>query len=112
MMLALIGVNDEADPENPEPLALRDTGAVAMKLLEEFEDTINNDVTKRLVKGASISHLYCADTSCSTDTLPSATKILQPTDSHIVSSANFTVSSPGFASKSGHLYNAREIQAM
>ncbi|KAF9460520.1 hypothetical protein BDZ94DRAFT_1265778 [Collybia nuda] len=94
IMLALIGVNDEADPENPEPLALRDTGTVAMKLLEEIEDTLNNDVTK------------------STDTLPSATKILQPTDSHIVSRANFTVSSPAFASKSGHLYNAREIQAI
>jgi hypothetical protein len=41
--------------------------------------------------------------------LPSAAKILQPQDKHIISAGNFTVSSPGFESKSEHLYNAQEV---
>lgn len=46
----------------------------------------------------------------SADSLPSATKILQPTDSYIISTFPFTLSSPGFTSNSSHLYNAQELQ--
>jgi hypothetical protein len=41
--------------------------------------------------------------------LPSATKILQPKDRHIISRDSFIDSSPGFAPKSEQFYNGREL---
>lgn len=49
-MLALIGVNDSTDPENPgEHPVLQSAGTNAMKLFEEIEDNLN-DVSKRSVE--------------------------------------------------------------
>jgi hypothetical protein len=41
--------------------------------------------------------------------LPSATKILQPRDRHIISRVDFTDSSPGFAPKSEQFYNGKQL---
>jgi hypothetical protein len=44
-----------------------------------------------------------------TGSLPSATKILQPKDRHIISRDSFIDLSPGFAPKSEQFYNGREL---
>jgi len=41
--------------------------------------------------------------------LPSATKILQPKDRHMISSKHFTESSPGFAPSSEQLYDGKQL---
>ncbi|KAJ7022865.1 hypothetical protein C8F04DRAFT_1048530 [Mycena alexandri] len=45
----------------------------------------------------------------SIDTLPSATKILQPTDRYARSSARLSLRSADFASRAGHLFDARRM---
>jgi hypothetical protein len=52
-----------------------------------------------------ITERLCSDP----DALPSATKILQPKDRYALSSAKFTLRSADFESRSGHLYNARQL---
>ena len=46
------------------------------------------------------------------ESLPSANKILQPLDTHIVSTGQYTLSNPKFVSKSSHLCNAMAMQEM
>jgi hypothetical protein len=41
--------------------------------------------------------------------LPSATKILQPKDNHLISFDHFTAASPDFVAKSDHLYNGKQL---
>ncbi|KAK0217860.1 hypothetical protein IW262DRAFT_1390984 [Armillaria fumosa] len=48
-------------------------------------------------------------TSSSTETLPSANKILQPKDRHLVSRAQFTMSNDKFAAKSEQFYIAQHL---
>ncbi|PBK99517.1 hypothetical protein ARMGADRAFT_1161164 [Armillaria gallica] len=48
-------------------------------------------------------------TSSSTETLPSATKILQPKDRHLISRAQFTMSNDKFAAKSEQFYIAQYL---
>ncbi|KAK0467105.1 uncharacterized protein EV420DRAFT_1507205 [Desarmillaria tabescens] len=48
-------------------------------------------------------------TSSSTETLPSATKILQPKDRHLVSRAQFTMSNDKFAAKPEQFYIAQHL---
>ncbi|SJL03852.1 uncharacterized protein ARMOST_07209 [Armillaria ostoyae] len=48
-------------------------------------------------------------TSSSTETLPSATKILQPKDQHLISRAQFTMSNDKFAAKSEQFYIAQRL---
>ncbi|KAF8966338.1 hypothetical protein BDZ97DRAFT_1809094 [Flammula alnicola] len=43
------------------------------------------------------------------DSLPSATKILQPQDRYLISTGQYTHGSPGFTSTSSHLFNAKAI---
>jgi hypothetical protein len=43
------------------------------------------------------------------ETLPSATKILQPKDNHVISFGHFTTASPDFVAKSDHLYNGKQL---
>ncbi|KAJ7250515.1 hypothetical protein B0H12DRAFT_664091 [Mycena haematopus] len=49
------------------------------------------------------------DPAESIDTLPSATKILQQKDRYALSSAGLAILSPDFKSRSGHLYDARQL---
>lgn len=46
------------------------------------------------------------------ESLPSANKILQPLDTHIVSTGQYSLSNPKFLSKSSHLYDAMAMQEM
>jgi hypothetical protein len=50
-----------------------------------------------------------AESEITSASLPSATKILQPKDKHIISSKHFTNSSPSFAPKSEQFYNAKQL---
>lgn len=53
------------------------------------------------------SNPSCISTS---DSLPSATRILQPLDVHIASTGKYTFGSRDFQSKSGLLYEAKALQ--
>ncbi|KAJ6581937.1 hypothetical protein B0H19DRAFT_1217852 [Mycena capillaripes] len=90
VLVALIDLDDinPLAPDAPElrPLA-EDAAALAATLTAAMED----------------------DPAKSIDTLPSATKILQPKDRYALSSARLTITSPEFASRSGHLYSARQL---
>ncbi|RDB15779.1 Vacuolar fusion protein CCZ1 [Hypsizygus marmoreus] len=88
-MLAVVGLDEEVATGSP------DLARTALTLLDEIETVITTDLVK-----------------LNSDLLPSASKILQPTDSHIISSNQYTVSSPGFSSKSSHLFAAQELQAL
>lgn len=57
-----------------------------------------------LLVGEQDSH-----TRRASETLPSATKILQPKDNHLISSGHFTTTSPDFVAKSDHLYNGKQL---
>ncbi|KAJ7800560.1 hypothetical protein B0H14DRAFT_2898766 [Mycena olivaceomarginata] len=90
VLVALIDLAD-ADPFTPDsaelvPLA-QDAAGLAAALATAMED---DDIAK------------------SVDTLPSATKILQPKDRYALSAAGLAVHSPEFKSRSGHLYAARQ----
>ncbi|KAJ7796400.1 hypothetical protein B0H14DRAFT_2915447, partial [Mycena olivaceomarginata] len=90
ILVALIDLAD-ADPLTPDsaelvPLAQKAAGLAAV-LATATED---DDIAKRV------------------DTLPSATKILQPKDRYALSGAGLAVHSPEFKSRSGHLYAARQ----
>ncbi|KAH7927349.1 hypothetical protein BV22DRAFT_1007247 [Leucogyrophana mollusca] len=76
--------NDEDDLEG-----LRESAA---RLLQDIQSAVL-EATKRSLEAS----------------LPSATKILQPKDNHLVSTGQFTSSSPGFVPKSEHLYNGKEL---
>jgi len=52
------------------------------------------------------SRIYDANQKSLSESLPSATKILQPQDRYIISKGQYTNISPGFSSKSNHLFNA------
>ena len=43
------------------------------------------------------------------ESIPSATKILQPRDRYVMSTGQFSHSSPSFTSNSAHLFNAKAI---
>ncbi|KAF9530489.1 hypothetical protein CPB83DRAFT_851016 [Crepidotus variabilis] len=43
------------------------------------------------------------------ESLPSANKILQPQDRYLMSTSQYTLGSPNFSSKSGHLFSAKAI---
>jgi len=43
------------------------------------------------------------------ETLPSAAKILQPKDNHLIRSGNFTTASPDFVAKSDYLYDGKQL---
>ena len=108
-MLALVGFDESADNLDLGPgIDLHSITEDVVVLFDEIESALNEIAlrfVKRVLSQISIHALY------STDSLPSATKILQPTDSHVIATFPFTRSSPGFTSKSNHLYNAQEIQA-
>ncbi|KAJ7906037.1 hypothetical protein B0H13DRAFT_2021931 [Mycena leptocephala] len=88
VLVALIDLDDTSpfapDSAELQPLA-EEASVLAASLVAAMED----------------------DPAKSVDTLPSATKILQPKDRYALSSARLAVTSPDFTSRSGHLYDAR-----
>lgn len=49
------------------------------------------------------------DSEAVSASLPSATKILQPKDRHMISREHFTDSTPGFAPNSGQFYDGKQL---
>lgn len=92
-MLALINMQDQAD-ENHEAEAfdLQVAAEEAIKLFEDLESAI-----------------YDAGLKSLSESLPSATKILQTQDRYLISARQYMHSSPGFTSTSSHLFNAKAI---
>ncbi|KAG6832672.1 hypothetical protein H0H87_000854 [Tephrocybe sp. NHM501043] len=88
-MLAFIGVEEDTISCSP------DLPQSAVALLDDIETLLSAELSKTLTL----------------DQLPTLSKILQPTDTHIVSTGQFTISSPNFLSKSSYLYDAQELQA-
>ncbi|TFK39855.1 hypothetical protein BDQ12DRAFT_681350 [Crucibulum laeve] len=93
-LLALPGA-EAGDSEDDDNLHLNTAAGKAYQLFDDLESKINER------KLASL-----------TESLPTANRILQHVDSHIISAGEFTESSPGFISKSSHLYNAKALQEM
>ncbi|KAG5336717.1 hypothetical protein C0989_011999 [Termitomyces sp. Mn162] len=89
-MLALIGLDDELST------SLTELAQSTMTLLLDIESVFSEELSKTLTP----------------DQLPTLSKILQPTDIHIMSMRQFTISSPNFMSKSSYLYDAEELQSL
>ncbi|KAG5649611.1 hypothetical protein H0H81_002856 [Sphagnurus paluster] len=85
-MLALVGLD--------EILATSELALDAFTLLDNIETTLMAELSKTITP----------------DQLSTAAKMLQPTDTHLVSAGQFAISSPNFSSKSGHLYNVQGLQ--
>ncbi|EKM81708.1 hypothetical protein AGABI1DRAFT_35666 [Agaricus bisporus var. burnettii JB137-S8] len=89
-MLALI--ENESEPEEDE---LKDhlcsVASRAEDFFEKIEDTLQEETLK-------------------SDSIPSASKILQPIDVHITSTGKYTFGNKRFESKSGSLYEAKGLQ--
>ncbi|KAG6908786.1 hypothetical protein DXG01_003315 [Tephrocybe rancida] len=86
-MLALVGLGEESGDSDPG------LSQSALILLDDIEALLLAELSKTLTP----------------DQL-TLSKILQPTDTHIVSTGQYTISSPNFSTKSGYLYDAEELQ--
>ncbi|KAG6902327.1 hypothetical protein C0995_001364 [Termitomyces sp. Mi166 len=89
-MLALIGLDDELATSLPE-LAQN-----ALDLLLDIETLLSEELSKTLTP----------------EQLATVSKILQPTDIHIMSTGQFTIPSSNFTSTSSYLYDAEELQTL
>ncbi|KAJ7763534.1 hypothetical protein DFH07DRAFT_812389 [Mycena maculata] len=92
VLVALIGLDDSGDRLEPDPSALVPLAAQVATLAAAIDDTMDDEALQSTV-----------------DALPSAVKILQPKDRYALSSSQFTIASADFESRSGHLYNARQL---
>ncbi|KAG6850561.1 hypothetical protein H0H93_011760 [Arthromyces matolae] len=88
-MMALIGVFEE------RPDSLFELSKSASALLQDVENLLSEDLSKTLTP----------------DQIPSVSKVLQPTDIHVMSAGRFTITSPNFSSKSSYLYDTQALQA-
>lgn len=87
MAVALLeGPGDNSLPEDLSSIA-----ELSVQLLEDIRASIQAESEKEK------------------SVLPSATKILQPKDKHIVSRLHFTDSSPGFVPRSEQFYNGKQL---
>jgi len=90
VMLALIeNEENEAGNYDVEADDLEAAAKDVLRLFDEVDSTIHDAEVKSL-----------------SESLPSATKILQPQDRYIISTGQYSQISPGFSSKSNHLFNA------
>ncbi|GLB43405.1 putative fungal domain of unknown function (DUF1712) [Lyophyllum shimeji] len=87
-MLALVGLDDDLATSAP------DLAQGALALLDEIDTLLTAELSKTITA----------------DQLPTASKILQPTDTHVIAASGFTLSNTDFASKSGYLFDAQELQ--
>ncbi|KAJ7117611.1 hypothetical protein C8R44DRAFT_791120 [Mycena epipterygia] len=93
VLVALLGLDDNGTQLiEPDPSTLAPLAEAASALAATISTTVADDPLKSAL-----------------DLLPSATKILQPTDRYALSSARLTIRSPDFESRSGHLYSARQM---
>ncbi|KAF7309999.1 hypothetical protein MIND_00372700 [Mycena indigotica] len=90
VLVALLWLDDSVDAQELTPATAHSFAEDTLSLALEIGTTLTQD-------------------SRSTETLPSATNTLQQKDRYALSSSNLTLRSPEFQSRSGHLYNAREL---
>ncbi|KAJ7464604.1 hypothetical protein FB451DRAFT_1139020 [Mycena latifolia] len=91
VLVALLGLDNSGDQLEPDTSAFGPWAQQAAALADSIGATIAEDPTQSI------------------DSLPSATKILQPKDRSALTSSGFTIRSADFESRSGHLYNARQL---
>lgn len=110
MLLALIGLDDGGDDVDVEP-QLRSAAERSLALVDDLQRSLSDGDHKRWVIAleSCLPSLNSIDLS---DAIPSTTSILQPLDRHIVATSQFTVATPGFTSKSDHLWNAQLIEEL
>ncbi|KAG2011843.1 hypothetical protein CC2G_011911 [Coprinopsis cinerea AmutBmut pab1-1] len=94
MMLALLGLDETGQDGSGE--SEDDVLSLAAENAIELFDTVELNIQR-----ASESKLA--------ESLPSVTKILQPSDQFAISTGQYTVTNPGFSSNSSHLYNCRAL---
>lgn len=108
----LVLVNNRTEIEESEVQAHLDhCSRKSERFFAIIEDIIQEQSIKMYV---SVSWLFLFPSNDidrrMTDSLPSATKILQPGDVHIGSTGKYTFGSDNFRSKSGILHEARALQ--
>ncbi|TFK29668.1 hypothetical protein FA15DRAFT_581941 [Coprinopsis marcescibilis] len=96
LLLALLGVDEMGEKEGILGTTEDDVLALAAEHADELFDTVELNIEK-------VSESKLAES------LPSATKLLQASDRFIISTGQYTVSTPEFASQSSHLHNAKSL---
>ncbi|KAJ7210541.1 hypothetical protein GGX14DRAFT_626007 [Mycena pura] len=90
VLVALIWLDDSENPQDFSSGRVAPFAELATSLAATISATMKND-------------------SKSTDSLPTANNILQPKDRYALSSSRLTIQSADFVSRSGHLYDARQL---
>ncbi|KAG1741148.1 hypothetical protein EDB19DRAFT_1706614 [Suillus lakei] len=75
--------------------------------VEDYDTHAISEATSQLLQ--DVENLIVAESTRASETLPSATKILQPKDNHLIGYGHFTAASPEFVAKSDHLYNGKQL---
>jgi len=108
----LVLVNNRTEVEESEiQLHLDYFSRKSERFFAMIEEIIQEQSMKAYVSMSCLVLFPSNDFDCRmTDSLPSATKILQPGDVHIGSTGKYTFGSDNFRSKFGILYEARALQ--
>ncbi|KAG2145131.1 hypothetical protein DEU56DRAFT_732147 [Suillus clintonianus] len=75
--------------------------------VEDYDTHIISEAASQLLE--EVENLIIAEATRASETFPSATKILQPKDNHLISFGDFTAASPDFFAKSDYLYNGKQL---
>ncbi|KAG1746656.1 uncharacterized protein EDB91DRAFT_1118237 [Suillus paluster] len=75
--------------------------------VEDYDMHVISEAASQLLR--DVENLIVAEATRASETLPSATKILQPKDNYLISFGDFTAASPDFVAKSDHLYNGKQL---
>lgn len=75
--------------------------------VEDYDTHVISEAASQLLHEVEI--MIVAEATRASEILPSATKILQPKDNHLITFDHFTAASPDFVAKSDHLYNGKQL---
>lgn len=75
--------------------------------VEDYDTHVISEAASRMLH--DVENLIVAEAMRTSEILPSATKILQPRDNHLISFDHFTIASPDFVAKSDHLYSGKQL---
>lgn len=96
-----------SDVDNGEDYDTHVVSEATSKLLQDIENLIAADAKRCVLVFSNLRAGLIINRA--SETLPSATKILQPKDNHLISSDHFIIASPDFVAKSDHLYNGKQL---